>query len=41
MYVGIRSDLASFPVAVLKADKAKTHELADLPTRLDEMDDTR
>lgn len=39
MYVGIRSDVASFPVSKLGADKAKTLQLADLPTRLDSMND--
>ncbi len=38
MYVGIRSNLAKFPVSVLKADHTKTLQLADLPTRLDAMD---
>ena len=41
MYVGIRSDIAHFPKAVLKADPATTHELADLPTRLDAMNDAQ
>ncbi len=39
MYIGIRSDVADFPVAVLKASHSKSLELADLPTRLDEMRD--
>ena len=34
MYVGIRSEIASFPVSVLDADPKKTIELADLGTRL-------
>ena len=34
MYVGIRSEVASFPVSVLGADPEKTIELADLGTRL-------
>ena len=41
MYVGIRSDIAHFPKAVLKADPATTHELADLPTRLDAINDAQ
>ena len=38
MYVGIRSDVADYPVAVLKADHTKALQFADLPTRLDAMD---
>jgi NTE family protein len=38
MYVGIRSDVADFPVTVLTADHTKSLQLADLPTRLDAMD---
>jgi len=38
MYIGIRSDVADFPVAVLKADHTRSLQLADLPTRLDAMD---
>jgi NTE family protein len=41
MYVGIRSDIADFPVRALTADHAKTLELADLPTRLDALDNTQ
>jgi NTE family protein len=37
MYVGIRSEIASFPVSVLNADPEKTIELADLGTRLDKL----
>ena len=37
MYVGIRSEIASFPVSVLNADPEKAIELADLGTRLDKL----
>jgi NTE family protein len=37
MYVGIRSEIASFPVSVLNADPMKTIKLADLGTRLDKL----
>ena len=37
MYVGIRSDIADFPVSVLPADHVKTTRLADLATRLSAM----
>src|SRR6478672_8383423 len=37
MYIGIRSDIADFPVSVLPADHAKTTQLADLATRLSKM----
>lgn len=39
MYVGIRSDIESFPTSVLRADPTRTRELADFPTRLASMDD--
>jgi NTE family protein len=34
MYVGIRSDIANFPVSVLNADRKTTIKLAELGTRL-------
>jgi NTE family protein len=37
MYIGIRSDIADFPVSVLPADHVKTTGLADLATRLSAM----
>jgi NTE family protein len=37
MYIGIRSDIADFPVSVLPADHVKTTRLADLATRLSAM----
>jgi len=37
MYIGIRSDIADYPVSVLPADRAKTTQLADLATRLSAM----
>ena len=37
MYVGIRSEVASFPVSVLNADPEEDIELADLGTRLDKL----
>lgn len=39
MYVGIRSDVSSYPTSVLKAAPVNTAPLADLSTRLDAMSD--